>query len=97
MENQVRYKDFTPNKSEQQVCSNILNIINELAPSDSYVQAKVNQSADGTYKASIWISASCGDFKSECTDESLLNSFKKAQHDILNEMKEWKSHRFLHS
>ncbi|GEM_PF-2767443 len=97
MENQVRYKDFTPNKSEQQVCSNILSMINELAPSDSFVQAKVKQDVDGTYKASIQISASCGDFKSECTDNSLLSSFKKAQNDILNEVKEWKSHRFLHS
>ena len=94
MENQVRYKDFTPNKNEAQVCSSILNMINELAPSDSYVQAKVKQSPDGTYKASISINASCGDFKSECIDHSLLSSIKKAQHEILNDMKEWKSHRF---
>jgi len=97
MENQVRYKDFTPNKSEQQVCASILNLINELAPSDSFVQAKVKQDADGTYKASILINASCGDFKSECSDNSLLSSFKKAQHDILNDVKEWKTHRFLNS
>lgn len=94
MENQVRYKDFTPNKNEQQVCSNILTMINDLAPSDSYIQARVKQGPDGTYKSSIIISALCGDFKSECTDTSLVSSFKKAQHGIISEVNKWKSHRF---
>tara|TARA_B110001454_G_scaffold83721_1_gene80518 strand:- start:1640 stop:1930 length:291 start_codon:yes stop_codon:yes gene_type:complete len=95
MENQVRYKHFTPNKSEQQVCSNILNIINELAPSDSYVQAKVAQTPDGSYNAVISVNASCKDFKSESSGFSLLNSFQKAQQGIMSEMNQWKSHRFL--
>lgn len=95
MENQVRYKHFTPNKSEQQVCSCILNRINELAPSDSYVQAKVLQTPDGTFKATISVNASCGDFKSESSSYSLLSSFQKAQQEIMSELNTWKSHRFL--
>ncbi len=95
MENQVRYKHFTPNKNEQQVCSSILNMINELAPSDSYVQAKVAQIPDGSFKAVISVNAVCGDFKSESSGYSLLNSFQKAQQEIMNEMNVWKKHRFL--
>ena len=95
MENQVRYNHFTPNKNEEQVCSSILNMINDLAPSDSYVQAKVAQTADGSFNAIISVNASCGDFKSECSDFSLLNSFQKAQQRIMSDMNQWKSHRFL--
>jgi hypothetical protein len=95
MENQVWYKHFTPNKSEQQVCSSILNMINELAPSDSYVQAKVAQATDGTYNAIISVNASWGDFKSECSGFSLLNSFQKAQQGIMADMNQWKSLRFI--
>ncbi len=97
MESQVNYTHFTPDRKDQQSCTQIISMINDLAPSDSYVEARVDQSEDGSFNASISVSASCGDFKAESSGFSLLGSFKKAQRGILDSMNEWKSKRFLHS
>ncbi|MBL7543344.1 MAG: hypothetical protein JNL11_05980 [Bdellovibrionaceae bacterium] len=95
--NNVTYTHFTPDQKERQVCSDILTMINDLAPSDSFVEAHVNQESDGTYKARISVDAIFGHFKSESSDLSFSNSLKKAQRGLLENLVEWKSQRFLHS
>ena len=95
MENKVKYTHFTPNKNEKAICSDLLNIINDLAPSNSFVAALVDQSMDGTYKASISVDAVCGNFHVESSDNSLISSFKKAQKDLIKNLSEWKTHRFI--
>lgn len=91
----VTYKHFTPNHQQRRVCADILTMINELAPSDSFVEAQVNQEADGSYKASISVDAMCGNFKSESSDSSFLRSLIKAQRGLLENLDEWKTQRFL--
>ena len=97
MENNVRYTHFTPNKNEKQICSDLLKRINDMAPSNSFIAAFVDQDIDGNYKASISVDAVCGNFHVESLDCSLVNSFRKAQKDLLRNLNEWKSQRFLHS
>lgn len=95
MENNVRFIRFTPNKNDKQICSDIFSMINDFAPSNSFIEAQVNQDSNGAYTASISVGAVCGNFHVESTDSSLLNSFKKAQKDLMKNLNEWKSHRFL--
>lgn len=97
MENKVNYSHFTPERNEHQACSQIIGIIDELAPSDSYVQAQIDQAEDGSFNSSIHVSSCNGDFKAESSGFSLLSSLKKAQRGILDNMEEWKRKRFLHS
>jgi hypothetical protein len=94
MDSQVRYSHFTPDRHEHQICADILNMVNDLAPSDAFVEANVDQTDDGHYKASILVRGCCGDFHSESSGRSVLGTIKKAQQDILHTMKEWKTHRF---
>lgn len=94
MEN-IKYTHFTPNKNEKAICSDLLSIINDLAPSNSFIAAFVDQDTDGTYKASISVDAVCGTFHVESSDSSLLTSFMKAQKDLMKNLSEWKTQRFL--
>lgn len=95
--NTVRCTRYSPSHRERQICSDILNMVNELAPSDSFVEAHIDQEADGSFKARISVDAIYGNFKSETSDYSFLRSLKKAQREVLENIEEWKNHRFLHS
>jgi len=94
MKSKVKYKHFYPNRSEQQTFSGLLNLIDEMAPSDSSVQAIVDRVSDGTFKVNIVIRAFVGSFISEEAGFSPLTSFMKAQKSILSRLDEWKKDRF---
>lgn len=95
MESRLKYKHFIPNKSEHQMCSELMSLINDLSPSDSNVQATVDRKSDGSFKAHISVRGFCGDFESESSGISLLSSLRKAQKDVLNNIIDWKRHRFV--
>ncbi len=94
MESKVNYKHFTPNTKDHQKCSDLMRLIDDLSPSDSNIEATVDRSDDGSYKAVISVRGFCGAFDSESSDTSLLSSFKKAQRGLLENINDWKRQRF---
>jgi hypothetical protein len=68
--------------------------VDELAPSDSSVNAMINQLADGTFHTIIAIQAACGRFYAEAKTSSLTSSLHQAQKNILKSLATWKNVRF---
>jgi len=75
-------------------CSQIMSHVDELAPSDSSVNAMINQLADGTFHTIIAIQAACGRFYAEAKNSSLLTSLHQAEKNILKSLASWKNVRF---
>jgi hypothetical protein len=94
MEDKVNFRHFSPNRNECAVGARLMKLIEELAPSDSYIQAFVDKVSDGTYKAIITVKALCGNFSCECSDLSPEDSLRTAQKSVLKSLDEWKQHRF---
>ena len=68
--------------------------VNELAPSDSNVNAMISQLTDGTFHTIIGIQAACGRFYAEAKTSSLLSSLHQAEQNILKSLASWKNIRF---
>ena len=94
MISKVSYTHFTPNKKDHQACSELMRLVDDLSPSDSNIEATVDRTEDGFYKAVITVRGFCGAFDSESSGPSLLASFKKAQRGLLDNIKDWKRQRF---
>ena len=81
MESIVSYQHFIPNRIENQMCSELMGLINDLSPSDSTVQAVVDRISDGSFKTIISVKGFCGNFNSESSSFSLLSSLKKLKRE----------------
>lgn len=95
MKNYFRQSKVYPTTSaELMECSQIMSHVDELAPSDSSVNAIINQLADGTFHTIIAIQAACGRFYAEAKTASLLSSLHQAERNILKTLANWKNVRF---
>lgn len=95
MKNYFRQSKIRPANSDEYIkCSQIMSHVDELAPSDSSVNAMINQLADGTFHTIIAIQAACGRFYAEAKTASLLSSLHQAEKNILKSLASWKNVRF---
>lgn len=99
MKNYFKLSSVQPGGSEFLLCSELMSRIDDLAPSDATVSARISRLADGTYHTLIPVRAadqkfSGGQFYAEAKTRSLLSSLKAAQAEMLMKLREWKSERF---
>ncbi len=94
MKNVLSYPSLVPCVEDSMACTGIMSKIDDLAPSDSHINAAINLLADGTYHTIIGINAVCGKFRSEAKTFSLVSSLKQAQRSMLMILAEWKGTRF---
>lgn len=94
MKNYFKLSNVLPERAEYATCLQIMSNVDDLAPSDSHVNAVISQLADGTYHTIIAIKAACGHFYAEAKTSSLVLSLKHAQKNMLKNLEEWKSLRF---
>ncbi len=94
MKNYFENSAIVPENTEFIKCSDLMSHVEEMAPSDSNVYARVNQLRDGTFHTIISINASCGRFYAEAKTGTLVSSLKSAQSGILKKLDHWKSIRF---
>lgn len=94
MKNYFEKSTIVPQHAEYVKCSDLMSQVEELAPSDSNVYARVNQTKDGSFHTIIAINASCGRFYAEAKTGTLVSSLKSAQNNILKKLDHWKSIRF---
>lgn len=80
--------------AEYQICMGLMEAIDEMAPSDSWVNANVDRQPDGLYQVRIRVRSSRGRFATEAETFSLVSSFKQAQRSMLRSLDEWKRNRF---
>ena len=94
MKNLLFYSGTKPSGADYPECSDIMSKVDDLAPSDSRVDAVINLLTDGTYHTVIAINAITGKFKSEAKTRTLVSSLKQAQRSMLTILAEWKGTRF---
>lgn len=95
MKNYFRQSKIRPSNSDEMMkCSQIMSNVDDLAPSDSSVNAMINQLADGTFHTIIAIQATCGRFFAEAKTTSLMSSLHQAEKNILKSLASWKNVRF---
>ena len=94
MKNSLTYPNVAPDLVDQPACDSILSRIDDLAPSDSHIEAIISLLKDGTYHSIIAINAVCGRFQSEAKTNSLVSSLNQAQRSMLLILSEWKGQRF---
>lgn len=95
MKNYFGHSKVRPTNSQELLeCSQIMSNVDELAPSDSSVNAMISQLADGTFHSIIAIQAACGRFYAEAKTSSLLSSLHQAERNILKSLASWKNVRF---
>ena len=94
MKNYFEKSEIVPKNAEYVKCSDLMSRVEDMAPSDSNVYAKVNQLHDGSFHTIIAINATCGRFYAEAKTTSLVSSLKSAQNSILKKLDHWKSIRF---
>lgn len=99
MKNYFKLSSVQPGGSEFALCSELMSRVDELAPSDSSVSARISRLADGTYHTLIPIRSADrkfagGQFYAEAKTRSLISSLKAAQAEMLMKLREWKSERF---
>ena len=88
------FKHFKPTYADQQIYTNHLSMIEDLAPADSTIQMIVKKMSDGTFHTIIDIKAICGKFYSEAQELTSMNSIQLAKKSILSKISEWKRLRF---
>ncbi len=99
MKNYFKTSDVQPRGSEFVLCAEMMSRIDDLAPSDASICARISRLADGTYHTLIPVRAAdkmfaSGQFFAEAKTQSLVSSLKEAQHQILRKLREWKAERY---
>lgn len=94
MKNYFEKSAVVPKKDDFVKCSDLMSQVEDMAPSDSNVYARVNQTTDGSFHTIISINASCGRFYAEAKTSTFVSSLKSAQNGILKKLDHWKSIRF---
>ena len=94
MKNILSYSGTQPSGEDYSECTDIMSKVDDLAPSDSHVDAVIKLLTDGTYHTTIAINAICGNFQSQAKTRTLVSSLKQAQRSMLAILAEWKGTRF---
>jgi len=90
----LTFSGLTPSTVDYPICSDILRVIGELAPSDSKIVAAIQLIADDVYHTILTVHGNCGPFQAEAKTKSLVSSLRQAQRSMLTIIADWKTTRF---
>jgi hypothetical protein len=89
----LKFKNFNPSNEDKTVLSNTLEWIQETAPSDAIFSSELKKTKD-LFIGTIEIVAKAGTFIAHATAKTPVDLMFKLKHNIGNQMKTWKAHRF---